>query len=93
MENEKPKEETKVEAKQEAKPEQTPTMVEGAYAAAEKLRAENEKMEANIKKLEELKAFETLGGKSEGAPQEKPVEVESDEAYADKALRGDIKEE
>jgi len=87
MEDEKTKE-----PKQEK--EAQPTMVESAHKVAEELRAENARMEANIAKLQELKAFETLGGQSEGRPQEvnKPVEI-SDEEYSMKALRGDIEQQ
>jgi 7-keto-8-aminopelargonate synthetase-like enzyme len=85
MEDEKKQEETKQETK--------PSMVESAHKVAEDLRAENARMEQNIAKLQELKAFETLGGQSEGRPQEvKPVEI-SDEEYAQKALRGDIEQQ
>jgi len=85
MEDEKKQEETKQETK--------PSMVESAHKVAEDLRAENARMEQNIAKLQELKAFETLGGMSEGRPQEmKPVEI-SDEEYAQKALRGDIEQQ
>jgi predicted proteasome-type protease len=87
MEDEKKQEETKQEK------ETKPSMVESAHKVAEDLRAENARMEANIAKLQELKAFETLGGQSEGRPQEvKPVEI-SDEEYAQKALRGDIEQQ
>jgi predicted proteasome-type protease len=89
MEDEKTKEEPKQEEKQEAKP----SMVESAHKVAEELRAENARMEANIAKLQEIKAFETLGGQSEGRPQEtKPVPI-SDEEYSQKALRGDIEQQ
>jgi septal ring factor EnvC (AmiA/AmiB activator) len=89
MEDEKTKE-TKQEKEQtqEAKP----SMVESAHKVAEELRAENARMEQNIARLQELKAFETLGGQSEGRPAEvKPVGI-SDEEYAQKALRGDIEQ-
>jgi hypothetical protein len=68
----------------------SPNFVVSAHEAAKKLEQENKKFEENIKKLEELKAFETLGGNSDGAvPQEKPVEI-SDEDYSKKALEGSI---
>ena len=67
-----------------------PTMVEDAHNAAERLKAENARMELNIKKLEELKAFEQLGGKSQGQAQaEKPVEV-SPADYAKMVLSGKL---
>lgn len=54
-----------------------PRLVASAYAAVEQLKEENARMEANIKRLEELKAFEMLGGKSEGRPQEEqPQEID-----------------
>ena len=70
--------------------ENKPTMIETANAAAEKLKAENDRMEANIKKLEELKAFELLGGKSEGAKQEVKKEEISALEYSKLALSGKI---
>ena len=67
-----------------------PDMVSSAQAAADKLRAENERMETNIKKLEQLQAFNILGGKSDGRPQEtKPVEL-SPKEYAALVLAGKI---
>lgn len=87
MENEK----TKTEETKEVK--QTPSMVQSAYEVAEKLKAENARMEANIKQLQELKAFETLGGQSEGRPQEVKQTQISDEEYARLALEGKIQAE
>jgi len=81
-------EETKQEVKTEIK---QPSMIESAAAAANSLKAENERMEANIKKLEELKAFETLGGKSAGAPQETQPKEITDKDYARMVLEGKIK--
>ena len=64
----KPEEKTE---EKEVKPEHPP-MVASAYEAAEALKVQNARMEENIKKLQELKAFETLGGKSEvGEPSKK----------------------
>ena len=69
------------------------SMVESAHEVAEKLRLENERMEANIKKVEELKAFETLGGKTEGREQEvTPKEVDPVQ-YSQDALEGKIEAE
>ena len=61
-----------------------------AHEAADRLHAENERMEANIKQLQELKAFEVLGGKSEGAPQEKPVVEESPQDYVKRVMSGKL---
>ena len=75
--------------KQENK--QAPTMVYEATKAAEALSEENARMEANIKQLQELKAFEALGGRSVGKEQEvAPVEI-SPKQYAEDVLAGRIK--
>jgi hypothetical protein len=65
-----------------------PTMVSEAHAAADRLKAENERLEKNISQLQELKAFEALGGKSLGKPAEVPVPTESPKEYAERVLRG-----
>ena len=74
MENDKQKENQTQESK-EVKEEKKPSMVESAYEASERLKAENERMEANISKLQELKALDVLGGKTEHqeAPKEDDV--------------------
>lgn len=70
--------------------EKKPSMIESAHSAAEKLKLENERMEKNIRRLEELKAFEALGGRTEGAPQvAKPVEVSPLE-YSKQVLAGKL---
>lgn len=80
MENEKQIQEEKKE----------PSMVLSALEAAKRLEAENLRLEGNLKKLEEFKSFELLGGKSEGRKQEeKPKEVSSKE-YAKNVLEGRI---
>lgn len=64
----------------------TPSMIESANIAAERLERANAEMKANIAKLEELKAFEKLGGVTQGRPAEQPkVEVDPKD-YAKKAL-------
>jgi hypothetical protein len=79
MENETEKEEVK-----------TPNMVGEAYQAAERLRIENARMEQNIKTLQDMKAFEVLGGKTEGKPQEeKPQEI-SPKEYSRLLLEGKL---
>jgi hypothetical protein len=75
------------ETKQEIK---TPTMVSDALKAAESLKEQNQKMQENIKKLEELKAYDTLGGVSDGGVVVEQKKQLSDEEYAIKALQGDI---
>lgn len=67
-----------------------PDMVISAHEAAKKLEAENTRMEKNIATLQELKAFEALGGRSEGIKQEvKPAEI-SPQEYARMVLMGKI---
>lgn len=74
---------------QEAKTE--PTLIDGANLAAEKLRLENERMERNIKDLQQLEAQRILGGRTSGAPQvEKPKEIDPRE-YAKNIIEGKIK--
>jgi hypothetical protein len=84
----KPKEQPKEQPKEEAS--KISDVMAKAHAAAERLRIENDRMEANTRRLEEMKAFEMLGGKSEGAPQEKEPEPISDTEYAEKALKGEV---
>lgn len=81
-----------MENEKEIKPEETkaPNMVASAAEAATRLKAENERMEANIKKLEELKAYELLGGKTDGKPQETKPEEISPKDYARMALEGKL---
>lgn len=80
-------EEVKTEVKEEPR---QPSMIEGAVNAAQALKSENERMERNIKQLQELKAFEALGGKSQGAEQVvKPQEI-SPKDYAKLVLAGKI---
>jgi len=61
---------------EENKPQEEPkpvTMVESAHQAAEKLKLENERMEKNISRLEELNAMAKLGGTTDaGVSQAKP---------------------
>ena len=66
------------------------SMVESAHIAASKLKEQNERMEKNIARLEELKAFETLGGKSEGAPQEKKPAEETPKEYSKRIMSGKV---
>lgn len=73
-----------------AKPIEQPTMVQDAHAAAARLKAENERLEKNIAQLQELKAFETLGGKSLGAPPVAPVVIETAKDYAKRVLEGGV---
>jgi hypothetical protein len=69
---------------------QEPNMVLSANAAAERLKAENERMEKNIAAMQELKAYEALGGLSKGKEQEvKPVDIDPTD-YAKLALAGKI---
>lgn len=67
-----------------------PNMVESATAAANRLKEENDRMAAHIARLEELKAFETLGGKSQGAAQVEPPKEVSNAEYAKQVLAGKI---
>ena len=78
------------EKKQEEKPieEEKPALIYDALTAAENLKKENERMEQNLKQLQELKAWEMLGGKSRGKePEEKPKEIDP-KTYAELVLKG-----
>ena len=66
-------------------------LVESAAVQADRLARENERMEKNIKQLQELEAISKLGGRTEARPQEqKPVE-ESPQDYAKRVLSGNFK--
>lgn len=53
------------------------------------IRAENDRLEKNIKELKELKAIDALGGKTSSENKQKPKEDNPTE-YAQKALRGEF---
>jgi hypothetical protein len=61
--------------------------IDRAVAAREGLDKENARLEANIKRLEDLKARDILGGKSETG---EPVKKETDAEYAAKILSGNL---
>lgn len=65
------------------------SIVERADAAAERLAKENERLEANIRRQEELMAKQTLGGRSEISKPEKPKEL-TDREFKEKFLKGEI---
>ena len=73
------------EEKEEVKPK---SKVESAFDAVEKLRAENERMEKNIAKIEELKAVEILSGKTDAAEKEPEKKEESPQEYKNRILAG-----
>ena len=67
-----------------------PNMVESAKVQADRLEILNKELSLKIARLEEIKAFETLGGRSVGKEQEvKPVEV-SPKDYAAAVLAGKV---
>jgi hypothetical protein len=69
---------------------QATNMVAEALKAHDLLKEQNERMEKNLKRYEENKALETLGGKSEGQPQQQqPIQID-DATYAQMALKGQI---
>ena len=79
---------------EENKPEETkeeaPNMVTSAMEAAEKLKAENEKMAAHIKELKELKAVDILGGRTESAPVPEETKEETPKEYVKRVMSGNI---
>lgn len=67
------------------------SVIEKAEKAYIQLQEENKKLEANIKRMEELQAHRILGGKTDGRPQEvKPAEIDP-RSYAKMVLSGQIK--
>lgn len=65
------------------------SIVERADAAAERLAKENERLEANIRRQEELMAKQALGGRSEISKPVKPAEL-SDREFYQKFLKGEL---
>ena len=66
------------------------SLVDGAYAAAERIEAANKKQEELIQRQEELIAKQMLAGRTEaGQVKEKPKE-ETPEEYAEKIRRGEV---
>jgi hypothetical protein len=66
-------------------------MIESASAAADRLTRENERLEKNLKQLQELEAIKKLGGRTEGKPQEVKVAEETPQDYAKRVLQGNFK--
>lgn len=65
-------------------------LLEESKQTAESLKKLNEEVKENLKRLEELKAREILGGKSDaGTKQEVKKEI-SPKEYAEKVLKGEI---
>lgn len=95
MVDETQKEEAKTEAESEAdenskegvQPEER-TIVDDANEAAERLKAENDRKEALIKKEEELAARRALGGKTAG-PQKEEKKEKTDAEFKDEFMRGE----
>ena len=84
-EEEKPEEEKKEEEPEEEK---KPSMIDEAKTAADRLKAENDRMDANIEKIEKLKAVDMLGGKTDaGVQPEKPEETPAE--YAEKVMKNE----
>jgi hypothetical protein len=67
-----------------------PNMVELAQKTAESLKQENERMEANIRKLEEMKAYSVLGGNSDAGKQREEKKEETPQEYKDRILKGKL---
>lgn len=60
---------------------QASEMIKSAFDAAEALKAERVKIEATLKQIQEVKSFELLGGKSQGATPQQPQRPETDREY------------
>lgn len=77
--------------KEEVKPETKPlSMIESAKAQADRLKEENERFERNLARLEELKAFDTLGGKTDAGEQPEQPKEESPSDYV-KRIQSEVK--
>lgn len=61
----------------------TPTLVESAHQAAERL-------EKALDRLEAAEARRRLSGETHGAPQEEKPKEESAKEYADRVLKGNV---
>jgi len=70
--------------------EKKPSMILEAHEAAEKLKAENDRLEKNIAQLQEIKAVDTLGGKSD-AGEQPPVEKEETPAEYTKRIQEELR--
>jgi len=68
-----------------------PNMVESAKAQADRLEGLNKEIGEKLKRLEELKAFEALGGRTEGAKQVEAVKEITPQEYAKQVIEGKIK--
>ena len=66
------------------------SIVERADKAAERLAKENERMEVNIRRQEEIMAKQALGGRSVIQQPEKPKEL-TDREFKEKFLKGELK--
>ena len=69
---------------------ETNDIVERADSAAKRMAEENERMEKNIRQLQELEARKALGGRSDFNQSQQAKEVESPEDYANRVLKGKI---
>ena len=78
------------EVKEEPKETSKIPAIEDAHKAASELRAENERLEKNIKELKEIKTYEALGGSSLGAPQEEVKKEETPKEYKDRVMKGEL---
>lgn len=78
------------EKKPEPAPESQPSLVEGALKASEALKLQNDRMEQNIKKLEELKSVELLGGQTNAGVQPEPPKEETPQEYVKKVMSGKL---
>ena len=75
------KQEVKEEVKEEVK---QPSLILSAQETADKLKEQNDRMEKNIAKLEELKAVETLGGVTNAGEQPPEKKEETSKEYLER---------
>lgn len=85
--NEEKKEQNTSADTREGNQQQSNSIVERADAAAERLGKENERLEANLRRQEEIMARQTLGGRSVIGQPEKPKE-ETPSEFKEKFLKG-----
>lgn len=66
---------------------QTTSVIDSANKAAERLEAQNKRFEENIARMEQLRAYERLGGKSNAGKPSEPDTKSQAEEEAKRALK------
>lgn len=66
------------------------TLIEQAQQAANRIKEQNDRFEALIKRQEEARAKQLLGGQSDAGQQPAPAKVETAKEYAERVLSNKI---